>query len=202
MGLTLYWEPTAHISSALHGWYNTIAPHCPPESFLHTYYKFSDTLSSTSVLIINHTSEEMTTFMSKTFEESHIIQPQHLADVHAIRKNGQFIRHIFEEKIVFPKTWWVEDLEALPLTSSLAKLLLKHHKEFWIWMSNKAWKDNTTTLPAWSLETCEQTCESWLWWPRPLLDHDPDYSFCSGWEELVCHQYKVAWTHHSHSLGE
>lgn len=58
----------------------------------------------------------------------------------------------------------------------------------------------TNYLPAQLLEICEQPCENLLWWPCPLLDHDPDYSFCTGWGELVCHQYTVTWTHHAHSL--
>lgn len=35
-----------------------------------------------------HVSGAVSTFMPKTFEERHIIQPQHLADVHVIWENG------------------------------------------------------------------------------------------------------------------
>lgn len=75
------------------------------------------------------------------------------------------------------------------LVGTVTAMTLRHRDGNW-----------TNYLPAQLLEICEQPCENWLWWPCPLLDHDPDYSFCTGWGELVCHQYTVTWTRHAHSL--
>lgn len=88
-----------------------------------------------------------TTFMSKAFEESHIIQPQHLTDVHVIRKNSQFICHIFEEKVVFSKRRGVEEMEA----PSLSPLLTKQHLN-----NNK--QSNTNVLIRWKSTKQSDIC--------------------------------------------
>lgn len=41
--------------------------------------------------------------MTKSFEQRHIIQPQHLTDIYVVLQDNEFLSHISEEKIVFSK---------------------------------------------------------------------------------------------------
>lgn len=71
----------------------------------------------------------VSTFMSKAFEECHIIQPQNLTYIHAVWQNGEFMCGIFEEKVIFSKRRGVKEVEALPLSSLLAKQHLNNNKD-------------------------------------------------------------------------
>lgn len=61
------------------------------------------------------------TFVSEAFEQRHVVQAQHLTDVHPLGQKGQLLRRIPEEKISFSKRRRSEELEALLLSSSPAK---------------------------------------------------------------------------------
>lgn len=55
--------------------------------------------------------------MPKSFEQRHIIQPQHLTDIYVVLQDNEFLSHISQEKIVFSKRRGAEELEALPFSS-------------------------------------------------------------------------------------
>lgn len=67
--------------------------------------------------------------MPEAFEQCHIIQPQHLSDIHVLGQNRQFMCHIFEEKVALPKNRWVEKLKALQLSSLSAELRLNNNRQ-------------------------------------------------------------------------
>ena len=134
-----------------------------------------------SVLNIQQNNVSVSTFMSKTFEQRHIIQPQQLADVYVVWQNGQFIRRIFEEKVVFSKRRGVEELETLPLFSSFTKqhlnnnkeshtnLIFRHYGHVNLKQSDvcrQMWEiieQMNIKLPAPSIGICEQSCENLIW---------------------------------------
>lgn len=45
----------------------------------------------------------VSTFMPEAFQQGHIIQAQHLTDIHIIWENTQFVRRISEQEVLLSK---------------------------------------------------------------------------------------------------
>lgn len=165
VGLIWYWGPTAHISFALRGWYSTIEWRCPPGNFLHT-----EPQSAAATRLERFKRFELSTFMSETFEQRHVIQAQHLTDVDVICQHWEFLCGILEEKVPLSKGQWSEELEALLLSSSVAKQCLRRQRQqFWFrgrWCRDECLvckqeeKEKEGKIPVPFLEICEQPCGS------------------------------------------
>lgn len=104
--------------------------------------------------------------MSKTLKERYIIQPQHLADIHVVRHNSQFVGRISEEKVALSKGVGAEELETLPFPSMSTKQQLKENSLKGSKKTVRAFEGKTHNtrrkIPAQLTETCEKLSENYI----------------------------------------